>query len=97
MLPVNERPEFTRDYEGFYHLNKFDGSVERAKMTYIIRDHDRDKFEQKKAFLQHCVDLLGKKYSGTGIQLDIKDQYYNMKEKIDTNMHVIDIVLKAMQ
>ncbi len=97
MLPVNERPEFTRDYEGFYHLNKFDGSVERAKMTYIIRDHDRDKFEQKKAFLQHCVDLLGKKYSGTGIQLDIKDQYYNMREKIEPFFHIVTLAEQAMR
>lgn len=97
MLPVNERPEFTRDYEGFYHLNKFDGSVERAKMAYIIRDHDREKFEQKKAFLQHCVDLLGKKYSGTGIQLNIKDQYYNMREMIEPFFHIVTLAEQAMR
>ena len=97
MLPVNELSEFTRDYEGFYHLNQFDCSVERAKMTYIIRDHDRDKFEQKKAFLQHCVDLLGKKYSGTGIQLDIKDQYYNMREKIEPFFHIVTLAEQAMR
>lgn len=77
MLPVNERPEFTRNREGFYHLNKLDGSVEAAKMTYIIRDHDREKFEQKKVYLQSCVDFISKKDSGAAIKLHMQDQYYN--------------------
>lgn len=97
MLPVNERPEFTRDYEGFYHLNKLDGSVEAAKMTYIIRDHDREKFEQKKAYLQSCVDLLSKKHPGASIQLDMQDQYYNMREKIEPFYHIVTLAEQAMR
>ena len=97
MLPVNERPEFTRDREGFYHLNKLDGSVEAAKMTYIIRDHDREKFEQKKAYLQSCVDFLSKKHLGAGIKLDIQDQYYNMREKIEPFYHIITLAELAMR
>ena len=97
MLPVNERPEFTRDSEGFYHLNKFDGSVEAAKMTYIIRDHDREQFEQKKAHLQSCVDFLSKKYSGAGIKLHMQDQYYNMREKIEPFYHIVTLAEQAMR
>lgn len=97
MLPVNERPEFTRDREGFYHLNKLDGSVESAKMTYIIRDHDGEKFEQKKAYLQSCVDFLSKKHLGAGIQLHMQDQYYNMREKIEPFYHIVTLAEQAMR
>ncbi|HNX29044.1 MAG TPA: peptidase T [Syntrophomonadaceae bacterium] len=97
MLPVNERPEFTRDHEGFYHLNKLEGSVEAAKMTYIIRDHDREKFEQKKAYLQSCVDFISEKYSGAGIKLHMRDQYYNMKEKIEPFFHIVTLAEQAMR
>ncbi len=97
MLPVNERPEFTRDSEGFYHLNKLDGSVESAKMTYIIRDHDGEKFEQKKAYLQSCVDFLSNKHLGAGIQLHMQDQYYNMREKIEPFYHIVTLAEQAMR
>jgi tripeptide aminopeptidase len=97
MLPVNERPEFTRDREGFYHLNKFNGSVEAAKMTYIIRDHDREKFEQKKAYLQSSVDFLSKKHCAAGIKVDMQDQYYNMREKIEPFYHIVTLAEQAMR
>lgn len=97
LLPVNERPEYTRDYEGFYHLNNLQGSVEAAKMTYIIRDHDRDEFEQKKAYLQSCVDFMNKKFRGAGIHLLMQDQYYNMKEKIEPFFHIVTLAEQAMQ
>lgn len=97
MLPVNERPEFTRDREGFYHLNKLEGSVDAAQMTYIIRDHDRKKFEQKKAYLQSCVDFLSKEYCRAGIKLHMQDQYYNMREKIEPVYHIISLAEQAMR
>ena len=97
LLPVNERPEYTRDYEGFYHLNNLQGSVEAAKMTYIIRDHDRAEFEQKKAYLQSCVDFMNKKYRRAGIHLLMQDQYYNMKEKIEPFFHIVNLAEQAMR
>jgi len=97
MLPVNERPEFTRNREGFYHLNKLDGSVEAAKMTYIIRDHGREKFEQKKVYLESCVDFLNKKYRAACIKLQMQDQYYNMREKIEPFFHIVTLAEQAMR
>ncbi len=97
MLPGNETPEETEGYEGFYHLTGMETCTESAKLSYIIRDHDRDKFEDRKRFVQKCVEQLNEKYGEGTVRADINDQYYNMKEKIDPQMHVIDIVLKAMQ
>ncbi len=97
MLPGNETPEETEGYEGFYHLTGMETCTESAKLSYIIRDHDRDKFEDRKHFVQKCVEQLNEKYGEGTVRADINDQYYNMKEKIDPQMHVIDIVLKAMQ
>ena len=97
MLPADETPETTEGYEGFFHLLSMEGGIENAKLTYIIRDHDREKFEKRKLFIQDCVNQMNKKYSEGTVTAEVKDQYYNMKEKIDPNMHVIDIVLKAMQ
>lgn len=97
MLPENETPETTDGYQGFYHLLGIESNIELAKMSYIIRDHDRDKFEERKDFIKECVKGMNKKYGEGTVTADVKDQYYNMKEKIDPNMHVIDIVLKAMQ
>lgn len=97
MLPENETPETTEGYQGFYHLLGIESNIELAKMSYIIRDHDRDKFEERKDFIKECVKGMNKKYGEGTVTADVKDQYYNMKEKIDPNMHVIDIVLKAMQ
>lgn len=97
MMPANETPETTEGYEGFYHLLGIESNIEHAKMSYIIRDHDRTRFEERKAFIAECVDKINKKYGAGTVSADVKDQYYNMKEMIDPNMHVVDIVLKAMQ
>ena len=97
MLPADERPETTEGYEGFYHLLHIEGGIENAKLQYIIRDHDRKKFEDRKRNILHIADTLNEKYGEGTVTADVNDQYYNMKEKIDPQMHVIDIVLKAMQ
>lgn len=95
MLPTNERPEYTENYEGFYHLVGFNGTIENTNMTYIIRDHSKEKFEIKKKTLQKVVDFLNYKY-GDIVNLEIKDSYYNMKEKIEPVMYVVDIAKQAM-
>lgn len=97
MLPADETPETTEGYQGFYHLLGIESNIESAKMSYIIRDHDRERFEERKSFIRECVREMNNKYGEGTVSADVKDQYYNMKEKIDPNMHVIDIVLKAMQ
>lgn len=97
MLPEDETPETTEEYEGFYHLLGVQGNIENATLHYIIRDHDRERFEDRKDFIEECVKRMNEKYGEGTVTADLKDQYYNMKEKIDPNMHVIDIVLKAMQ
>ena len=97
MLPENETPEHTEGYEGFYHLLGIKSNIEQATLSYIIRDHDRDRFEDRKDFICECVARINAKYGDGTAVAEVKDQYYNMKEKIDPNMHVIDLVLKAMQ
>lgn len=97
MLPEDERPETTEAYQGFFHLLNVKGNVEKATMSYIIRDHDRDRFEDRKRTIEGVVKTLNQKYGEGSITAEIKDQYYNMKEKIDPQMHVIDVVLHAMQ
>ncbi|HKK41509.1 MAG TPA: peptidase T [Bacteroidales bacterium] len=97
MLPVEQRPEFTTDYEGFYHLMKSEGTVEKSAIEYIIRDHDRKKFEDKKAFMQDVANLLNTKYPEGTVKLVIEDQYYNMREKIEPVFHILDIARKAME
>ena len=97
LLPADERPETTEGYQGFYHLTGIKAATESATLSYIIRDHDREKFEDRKAFMKQCVEKMNEKYGEGTFAADINDQYYNMKEKIDPNMHVIDLVLKAMQ
>ena len=97
MLPANETPEETEGYEGFYHLLGIQSGIENATLSYIIRDHDRQKFEARKEFIKAQAEKMNEKYGECTVVADVNDQYYNMKEKIDPNMHVIDIVLKAMQ
>ena len=97
MLPGDETPETTEAYEGFYHLLGIQANIENATLHYIIRDHDRERFEDRKDFIEDCVKRMNAKYGNGTVTAELKDQYYNMKEKIDPNMHVIDIVLKAMQ
>jgi len=97
LLPVSQRPEYTEHYEGFYHLIHIEGTVEESSLQYIIRDHDMAKFEQKKDLLKKIVQLLNDKYGENTVELEMKDQYYNMKEKIEPVMHVIEIAKKAME
>ena len=97
MIPVEETPEETEGYEGFYHLLGIKSRCEEATLSYIIRDHDREHFEDRKDFIKDCAKKMNEKYGEGTVVAEVKDQYYNMKEKIDPNMHVIDIVLKAMQ
>ncbi len=96
MLPRWETPEHTEDYEGFYHLIGMDGSVEQTTLTYIIRDHDRDRFERRKKELEHLARKINHEYPGC-CTIDIKDQYYNMREKIEPLMYIIDIAEEAMR
>lgn len=97
MIPDTELPETTEGYQGFYHLLGMETRTEEAKMSYLIRDHDREIFEKRKDFMEACAAKMNEKYGEDTVKITIKDQYYNMKEKIDPNMHVIDIVLQAMQ
>ncbi|MCI6103163.1 MAG: peptidase T [Prevotella sp.] len=96
-IPETEIPETTEGYEGFYHLLGIESRCEEAKLDYIIRDHDRDKFEDRKRFMEGIAKKMNEKYGEGTVSIELHDQYYNMKEKIDPNMHVIDIVLKAME
>lgn len=96
-LPVEEAPEYTEGYEGFYHLGSFEGDVELTKLSYIIRDHDREKFNAKKANLERIVNDLKEKYGQDNIHLELNDQYYNMKEKIEPVMEIVDTASEAMK
>lgn len=95
MLPRWETPEHTEDYEGFYHLIGFEGTVEESILTYIIRDHDMDRFQRRKKELEHLVRKINNEFPGCAT-IEIKDQYYNMREKIEPVMYVIDIAKQAM-
>lgn len=97
LLPVCERPEHTEGYEGFYHLIGVAGGVEKASMEYIIRDHSREKFEAKKVFLTDAVAFLNRKYGQEVIALELKDQYYNMREMVEPYPEVIDKAMQAMK
>lgn len=96
-IPQTDIPETTNGYQGFYHLLGIESHCEEAKLSYIIRDHDKEKFEERKDFIEDIARRMNEKYGEGTVKVTLKDQYYNMKEKIDPNMHVIDIVLKAMQ
>ncbi|MEG2277732.1 MAG: peptidase T [Odoribacter sp.] len=97
LLPVCQRPEHTEGYEGFYHLIGISGAVENASMEYIIRDHSREKFEMKKHFITTAVAFLTEKYGEDVIKLELKDQYYNMREMVEPYPEVIDKALQAMK
>ena len=96
-LPGHEAPEHTEGYEGFYHLIGMSGDVEQTTVSYIIRDHDRARFESRKAEMQRLTDLVNAEYGETVVTLELKDQYYNMRQQIEPVMHVIDIAFKAME
>ena len=96
LLPVEQRPEYTEGYEGFFHLISFKGSVEEADFAYIIRDHDRGKFEEKKLAMQRCADFINAKYGAGTATLVLKDQYYNMREQVEPHYRIIEIAMKAI-
>ena len=97
LLPADETPEATEGYQGFYHLLGISSGIEQADLSYIIRDHDKQRFDVRKRFMQKCADTINYRYGEGTCELTLRDQYYNMKEMIDPCMHVIDLVLKAMQ
>lgn len=96
-LPVDEAPEFTEGYEGFYHLISFKGDVERAELSYIIRDFDRESFEHRKNTMTSIVNEFRQTYGESQIELELNDQYYNMREKIEPVMHIVDTAGQAMK
>ena len=97
LLPVDQRPEYTCGYEGFFHLISFKGEVETATFSYIIRDHDMQLFEDKKALLQKCVDFINAKYGEGTATLDLRHQYYNMRKEVEPHYHIVETAMKAME
>lgn len=97
LLPVNERPEYTQDYEGFFLMTQFKGVVEEADIQYIIRDHCQEKFEQKKALVQSCADFINKKYGEGTVTVELKDQYYNMRKEVEPHYFIVEKAIKAME
>lgn len=97
MLPADETPETTEGYEGFFHLTSINGSCEKAQLTYIIRDHDREYFESRKSEIQDVVNAINEKYGNDVAVLELHDQYYNMREKVEPMMYIIDIAKKAIE
>ena len=97
LLPVEQRPEYTEGYEGFFHLISFSGSVEEADFSYIIRDHSRELFEHKKTVMQQCADFINARYGEGTATLVLKDQYYNMREQVEPHFHVVETARKAIE
>lgn len=97
LIPANERPEHTSHYEGFFHLMGMSGSVDAASVSFIIRDHDRALFESRKQIMRDAVEYLQKLYPNSTITFDIKDQYYNMREKVEPVIKIVDYAFNAMQ
>ena len=97
MLPADETPATTEGYEGFYHLVGMKGEVEQSELSYIIRDHDRAIFEKRKAFVKKCADEINARYGNEIATVEIKDQYYNMRQEVEPLMHIIDIAFGAMK
>jgi tripeptide aminopeptidase len=97
LLPVDQRPEYTSGYEGFFHLISFKGEVENATFSYIIRDHDMKLFEDKKVLIQKCVDFINEKYGAGTATLDLKHQYYNMRKEVEPHYHIVETAMKAME
>lgn len=97
MLPRHETPEHTEKYEGFYHLVGMEGSVEQSSLSYIIRDHDRDRFERRKKEVQHITNKINAEFGEGTATLELRDQYYNMREKVEPVMHIVDLAFEAME
>ncbi len=96
MLPVDERPEYTKDYEGFFHLIDYNGQVEHTTFRYIIRDHNFNKFQDKKKLIQDCADFMNQKYGSGRATVELVDQYFNMREKVEPVKYIVDIAEEAM-
>ena len=97
LLPAAQKPEYTEGYEGFLHLTDMEGSVEHARLRYIIRDHDMAKFTEKKEFMAAAADFLNRKYGEGTVSLTVKDSYYNMREKIEPCFYIVERAMKAMR
>ena len=97
LLPIEQRPEYTEGYEGFYHLISFKGEVEAATFSYIIRDHNMALYENKKAYMQKCVDFINEKYGEGTATLEMKHQYYNMRQQVEPHYHIVEKAMKAME
>ena len=97
LLPVEQRPEYTEGYEGFYHLISYKGTVENCTFSYILRDHDLDKHEAQKKTLQDCVDFINRKYGEGTATVEIRHQYYNMRKQVEPHYHIVEKVIKAME
>lgn len=97
LLPIGQRPELTEGYDGFFHIISFKGSVEEADFGYIIRDHDRKKFEEKKELIEQCVKFINVKYGEGTATLEVKDQYYNMREQVEPYYFIVEKAVKAME
>ena len=97
LLPIGQRPELTEGYDGFFHIISFKGSVEEADFGYIIRDHDRKKFEEKKELIGQCVNFINVKYGEGTAVLEVKDQYYNMREQVEPYYFIVEKAVKAME
>jgi tripeptide aminopeptidase len=97
LLPAEQRPEHTCGYEGFFHLIEFTGTVENAKLSYIIRDHDLELFEGRKELMVKCAEKINEKYGCGTVNLDIKHQYYNMKQMVEPHLHIVDKAMEAMK
>ena len=97
LLPVDQRPEYTSGYEGFFHIIGFNGTVESATFSYIIRDHDMALYEQKKAYMQKCVDFINDKYGEGTATVEIKHQYYNMRKEVEPHYHIVEKAKLAME
>lgn len=97
LLPVEQRPEYTCGYEGFFHIYDFKGSVEEAVFTYIIRDHDMALYENKKTVIRKCVDFINEKYGPDTASVEIRHQYYNMRKEVEPHYHIVEKAVKAME
>ena len=97
LLPVNQRPEYTQDYEGFFHLISIKGTVEEATFSYILREHDLEKHENQKKVMQQCADFINAKYGEGTATVEIRHQYYNMRKQVEPHYHIIEKAVKAME
>ena len=97
LLPIEQRPEYTSDYEGFFHIISYKGTVENCTFSYILREHDLDKHEAQKAELRRCVDFINAKYDEGTASVEIRHQYYNMRKQVEPHYHIVEKAIKAME